>query len=216
MMEALVRHYETRDRIAIRHICCETADRGKPIGPSFHDRELFADLLTSYYTDYEPQSVWVAEHSGQVIGYVTGCLDSQRYRRITAWRIVPKAMWDAARRGSLWSAPSVRLLWAGFQTWLRGGFRIRHFLRDYPAHVHINLQEGFRGRQVGRQLVERFVEQVRDAGRPGVHASVRGDNPASCRFFERVGFSEVSRRSVTLPVNESYTIRDIIVYGKRC
>ncbi len=216
MTDVLIRHYDVRDRAAIRHICCETADRGKPVEPFFHDRELFADLLTSYYTDYEPQSAWVAECSGQVIGYVTGCLDSQRYRRITAWRIVPKAMWDVAQRGSLWSAPSVRLLWAGFQTWLRGGFRIRHFLRDYPAHLHINLQEGFRGQQVGRQLLERFVEQVRDAGRPGVHASVRGDNPASCRFFERVGFSEVSRRSVTLPVNESYTIRDTIVYGKRC
>lgn len=216
MTDVLIRRYERRDRGMIRHICCETADRGKPVEQFFHDRELFADLLTSYYTDYEPQSVWVAECSGQVIGYLTGCLDSQRYRRITAWRIVPKAMRRAARRGSLLSMPSIRLLWAGFQTWLRGGFRIRHFLRGYPAHLHVNLQEGFRGRQLGRQLVERFVEQICGAGKPGVHASVRGDNPASCRFFERLGFSEVSRRSVTFPVNESYAIRDTIVYGKQC
>ena len=47
-----VRPFEPRDRQAVRVICCDSADRGKPIEDLFPDRDLAADVLTAYYTDY--------------------------------------------------------------------------------------------------------------------------------------------------------------------
>jgi len=65
----LVRKYRPEDRDAVRWICCQTGMLGHPIDPVFQDRELFADYLTSYYTDMEPESCFVVEHRGKVVGY---------------------------------------------------------------------------------------------------------------------------------------------------
>jgi hypothetical protein len=63
----VVRKFEPRDREAVRCLCCQTGFLGKPIDPVFEDRELFADYLTSYYTDAEPESCFVLEHNGRVV-----------------------------------------------------------------------------------------------------------------------------------------------------
>ena len=55
------RKYRPSDRAAVRRLCCETGFIGNPIDPVFEDRELFADFLTAYYTDFEPESAFVVE-----------------------------------------------------------------------------------------------------------------------------------------------------------
>jgi hypothetical protein len=50
----VIRLYRPSDRDAVRRLCCETGYLGKAIDPVFEDRELFADYLTSFYTDWEP------------------------------------------------------------------------------------------------------------------------------------------------------------------
>ena len=67
-----VRPYAPRDRAVVRRLCCETGFLGKPIDPIFEDRELFADYLTAYYTDIEPESSFVLEQDGVVKGYLLG------------------------------------------------------------------------------------------------------------------------------------------------
>ena len=68
----VVRKFERRDRDDVRFLCCQTGFLGKPIDPVFQDRELFADYLTSYYTDIEPESCFVLEQNGRVVGYLLG------------------------------------------------------------------------------------------------------------------------------------------------
>src|SRR5262245_42467643 len=68
----LIRKYEARDQDAVRRICCETGFLGQPIDPLFEDRELFADYLTRYYTDKEPESSFVLEKNGEIRGYLLG------------------------------------------------------------------------------------------------------------------------------------------------
>ena len=91
-MGLTIRPYRQADRHAVRAIVCDTAERGGPVERFFHDREVFADLLTRYYTDWEPGSLWVAERDAWVVGYLTGCLDTRRYHRVMAWRIIPMAV----------------------------------------------------------------------------------------------------------------------------
>lgn len=195
----VIRPYDPRDREAIRRICCETADRGQPVEHFFGDREIFADLVTRYYTDDEPRSVWVAEYQGQAVGYLAGCTDSRRYWRVMTWSVIPRALVKALQRGSLWSHQVGAMLAAGFKTWLRGGFQRDVPFAAYPAHLHVNVQEGFRGQRVGHQLVERFLESVKAARLPGVHVAVSEENRSACQFFERLGFTMLSRWSVVRP-----------------
>jgi hypothetical protein len=68
----LIRGYRRSDREAVRKLCCETGFLGEPIDPVYQDRELFADFLTTYYTDHEPESCFLLEVNGTISGCFSG------------------------------------------------------------------------------------------------------------------------------------------------
>ncbi len=59
----------------------------------------------------------------------------------------------------------------------------------YPAQLHVNLAEDWRGKGVGRALVEAFCSHARAAGAPGVHVFT-GRGMRNVRFYEAAGFAE--------------------------
>jgi len=212
---AQIRPYEPRDRMALRQICSDTADAGQPIERIFPDREVFADLLTNYYTEFEPQSVFVADNAGEVVGYVTGSVDTKRFLRTMIWRIVPVVLVKALLRGTLWHPQTVRLFRANIGLWLKSGHRTGPTMDNYPAHLHINLREGFRGQQLGRRLVEKFCNHARAAGARGVHAGVSAENERGCHFFEELGFVELHREPRFRKPDNPTEILYTILYGKQ-
>ena len=201
----IVRPYEPRDRAAVREICCDTADGGEPVERFFPDRDVFADVLTRYYTDFAPATTWVAEQAGRVVGYLTGCMDTRRFLRTMALRIVPAALVKALVHGSLWHK-FVR------QNLRRPHSQRQSLLAEYPAHFHLNLRAGGRGQGTGRQLLEKFLEEARQAGVPGLHAGVSETNVAGRKFFERAGFVALAREDrVRTAAQPAFTI----LYGLR-
>jgi GNAT superfamily N-acetyltransferase len=213
--ETLIRLYRTADRQAVWDIACDTADRGKPIENFFPDRKLAAEMLMRYYTDYEPGALWVAECEKKVVGYLSGCLDSARYSRVMAWRIMPGCLVRAVLSGSLWRRETMRMFRAGVKSILRGGLRGDMPFADYPAHMHINLRDGYRGRHLGRRLIERFIEQARSERVKGIHASVLEDNRPAGEFFSRAGFSVVRRYPVFLPNDNAASIHYTLIFGRK-
>src|SRR5436190_7853909 len=67
-----LRKYQPADRARVRELCGDTGFLGNPIDPVFEDRELFADYLTAYYTDWEPESSFVLLVNGEIRGYLLG------------------------------------------------------------------------------------------------------------------------------------------------
>lgn len=59
----------------------------------------------------------------------------------------------------------------------------------YPAHLHINLADRYRGSGIGSALVARFCSDAAEAGAPGVHV-VTSRGARNVRFYERNGFRE--------------------------
>ncbi len=210
----VIRPYEARDRAAIREICCDTADAGKPMESFFPDREILADLVTRYYTDWEPERTWVAEEGTQVVGYVTGCFNTRRFVRVMACWLVPVTFCRALGRGTLWHPQVLKLIRTNLRNWLTGGLHRPVSLRDYPAHLHINLRQGSRGQNLGRQLLERFFEQARTAGVSGIHLGVSSENENGQKFFEALGFIPLGRQGRFRNPGTQRVI-STIVYGKR-
>lgn len=211
----MIRLYQSRDRAAIRQICCDTADKGEPVERFFQDREIFADLLTRYYTDFEPQETWVVESNGQVRGYLTGCLDTRRYRQRMAWKIIPAAVIRALGRGTFLHPQTWRVLGAGVRTFWMGGFQPHTWLDDYPAHLHINILKELRGRELGQRLMEKFIEDARGKKLKGIHLVTRGDNTPAQRFFERLGFKALARRQTSRLDHADHLPQESIIYGKK-
>ena len=191
----LIRPYEPRDRAAVRTICCDTADRGERVENFFPDREVFADLLTRYYTDHEPESCWVGEHAGEVCGYITGCLDTRRFIRVMAFSVAPRLLFKAVRRDLMKYPQAKQFIRGNLGLWIRGTKKSVNF-DEYPSHLHVNLKPGFRAKGLGGELVKRFLDQAKAAGSRGVHANVREDSERARAFFERLGFRAGDRHPV--------------------
>jgi len=131
------------------------------------------------------------------------------------WRIVPVVLVRALVRGTLWHPQTVRLFRANIGMWLKNGYRSGPTLDNYPAHLHVNLREGFRGQQLGRQLVEMFCQRARTAGARGVHAGVSAENARGRRFFEELGFIELHREARFRKPDSPGEILHTILYGKQ-
>ena len=209
-----VRPYEARDRAAVRQICADTADAGQPVESFFPDREVFADLLTNYYTQFEPQSTFVADNGGEVVGYLTGCLDTKRFLSLMKWRIVPAVLVKALLRGTLWHPQTMRLLRANLGLWFKSGHRTGPTLDDYPAHLHVNLRKGFRGQRLGQRLVAAFCERASAAGVRGIHAGVSAENAPARHFFEQLGFVELHGEPRLRKPDGSGDILYTIIYAR--
>ncbi len=67
-------------------------------------------------------------------------------------------------------------------------------LDDYPAHLHIDLQDRARGTGFGRLLIERLLLELRERGVAGVHLEVGDDNERAMGFYAHLGFVELQRR----------------------
>lgn len=213
-MSVVIRPYQLLDRPAIRQICADTADRGKPVENFFSDREVFADLMTCYYTDFEPQSVWVAEIDGRVIGYLSGCRDSRRYLRLMAGLIAPRALLRAIFRGVFLRKKTYRFIQAMLKSCMLGGLKRELSFNKYPAHLHIDIKEAFRGQNIGSRLMEKFFTQAKSSGANGVYLTVRQDNTAAGKFFEKMGFSIVNRYPMMMPEAGNFKLNYSVLYVK--
>jgi len=198
----------------IREIACDTADMGEPVESFFGDREVVVDLLTRYYTDYESESLWVAEYERKIIGYLTGSLNTRRYFRVMAWRLVPQIVIKSIFRGVFLRQDTWRLFNSAIKTGWLGGFRRNIPLDKYPAHLHLNIQKGFRSQDVGKRLVERFIEQVEVRGLRGIHLAVRQDNVRARKFFEHLGFVEITGYPTVYTRKGPHNIVYAVAYGK--
>lgn len=63
--------------------------------------------------------------------------------------------------------------------------------REYPAHLHIDLQERARGAGLGRTLVGRLLAELRSRQVAGVHLGVSADNANAIGFYSHLGFRQV-------------------------
>ena len=214
-MNVIIRPYKEDDRSTVRRISYETSDRGEQNRPIFSDPDVLADLLTRYYTDFEPQSLWVAEYAESVVGYISGCMDPGRYKMIVVLRVIPATIFRAIYNGALWREETWQLFGALLRNWFHGGFPRKVSDEEYPAHLHINIQGDFHGQEFGTKLMERFLLQAKSAGVHGVHAGVRESNIPAIRFFKNMGFLEVGSQAIFLPSSDGYRVRKTVIYGRR-
>jgi GNAT superfamily N-acetyltransferase len=180
---------------AVYELCCRTGDNGQPIAS---DRwPIFAKLWVEPYEKIFPHWTYVAQVRGIVIGYLTGCPDSRAFNKARFWRSalplfidVVRGRYPGSRDGRRFVKQFFGLEKAAEQAFPR---ELRRMLqRDYPAHLHMNVDAAWRGSGVGRKLVEAFFSDLRNAGVLGVHLYCGGD---PLEFYLHRGFKELGRVS---------------------
>jgi len=89
--------------------------------------------------------------------------------------LFPRLVWVAERGGRLVGHVCGALDCSGGTGWI----------------LNLAVQAHSRGRGVGEQLVRSVIEELRADGAHAVRTTLRPDNDAAIRLFERVGFSAV-------------------------
>lgn len=188
-----IRPYESRDREAVRRLCCETGFLGKPIDPVFEDRELFADYLTAYYTDIEPESSFVLEQDGVVKGYLLG---SRRPLR---------QQWHSFFH-------NLRLFAAGIHRYRRYNQATRDFIRwilknswrEVPAaprktaHFHFNVLPEAQSFAGTHTLLNAYFDYLKAHGEKAVFGQmVTFESRRGAKVIERFGFRVIEKKEIT-------------------
>lgn len=183
----IVRSYQSADRQALFQIAGDTAFFGDPVEAFLDDRKLFFDTFYRYYVDYEPEYAWVACTDGQVVGFLTGCVDTITQRKRLITRILPSVVWRALQGGYQLQRKSWCYVRALVLSTLRSE-QTHVDLRVYPAHLHLNIAASMRGYGLGKRLMKAYLGQLAELHVPGVHLSTTSMNETACRLYEKTGF----------------------------
>jgi len=153
-----VRQYRDDDREEVRRVCCETGFLGGPIDPIYHDRQLFADLFTKPYLDYEPEWTLVVESGGRIAGYLMGsvCPSFQRTLMLSGFQTACKML------GRLLAGKySVHPRSEQFVRWLLiKGLMEQPKHPENAGHLHMNLERHLRWGWVARRLLSMYEDML--------------------------------------------------------
>jgi GNAT superfamily N-acetyltransferase len=188
-----IRSYRKTDREAVRQLCCDTGFLGTPIDPVYGDRELFADFLTTYYTDWEPESSFVIEINGEIRGYLLGSRKPLRNQLYSFWQNISLFL-KALTRYFRYNVVSRRFVrWILMNGW-----------REVPAaprrvpHFHINLLPDARKMSTTRALMSAYLSYLYRCGEKRVYGQiVTFESRRGEQMFERYGFKVLNRAEIT-------------------
>ncbi len=188
---------EREDWKFIREVCCATANSGGPIDPARWP--FFGEWWVGAYERLRPEWAYLATDTATAtdtkLGYLTGCPDTSRFDR-EKWWLSDLPLYFKIRMGAFTANADTdrwRRRFEGKEKWPEACFNrdtTREVLEKYPAHLHINLLPAARGTGTGRMLIERYAEDLRGIGVPGIHLYC-GQGPLE--FYFKTGFTEVDR-----------------------
>lgn len=188
-----VRSYEPRDREAVRRLCCETGFLGKPIDPVFEDRELFADYLTSYYTDVEPEACYVLEQDGVVKGYLLGSRRPFR-QQVHSFFHNLRLFVTGMSRYPRYNKPTRE-----FIAWI-----LKNSWKEVPAaprrtaHFHFNVLPEAQSIAGTHLMMNLYFDFLRSRGEKAVFGQmVTFESRRGARVLERFGFHVLEKREIT-------------------
>ena len=188
-----IRKFQPADRARVRELCCETGFLGKPIDPVFEDRELFADYLTAYYTDWEPESAFVLLVNGDIRGYLLGSRRPLRQQIYNLYNNVALFLRGIFRYPRYHAASKKFVHWILRQAW-----------REVPAsprrtaHFHINLLADARSVANTRALMDSYLRYLHEKGERRVFGQmVVFEDRRGTKMFERYGFKVLNKMEIT-------------------
>jgi hypothetical protein len=181
------------DRAQVRDLCCETGFLGNAIDPVFEDRELFADYLTAYYTDWEPESAFVLLVNGEIRGYLLGSRHSFRQQLYNLYNNAALLLRGTVRYPKYRAASKKFVRWVLTQAWKEVPQAPRR-----TAHFHINLLPDARQVATTRALMDSYLAYLRVHGERAVYGQmVVFEDRRSTKMFERYGFRVLNKTEIT-------------------
>ena len=187
MEEIIIRHYCEPDRDAVRNIAWDTAFMGEPADSFFSGKDILVDFLTKYFTDYEPESCFVAQDGSQVVGYLLGAKDNTAAENIFRAKILLRLLLQAFVKGYFLKRKNIAFFYYFLLSFLKLELVLPDAFGEYPAILHINVQAGYRGKFIGSRLMDAYFGYLTKENIPGVRLATMSDGAGE--FFKKCGLN---------------------------
>ena len=140
------------------------------------ERNYLLNSYCDYYIDCEPQTCFAAvDENGTAQGYVICAPDFGRFIKQA------KPYIRQAKK-------------SGFDHYYEGiaeRLALRAFSHSYPAHFHIDINEGFQGEGTGTRLMNTLLDTLKNKNVKGVMLITGSGNDGAIRFYKRLGFRTI-------------------------
>lgn len=187
--------FENKYRNNIRNLFCETAFMGLPLEKGFCDKEVYTDIETKYYTDYEAESCFVALKDKKFIGYLIGCKNQKRYDILNPIICAPSAIKGIYRflTRKYDKKTSQLIRW-----FFKEGYNQIPAVPNNAAHFHINLEKSCRTEGIGSRLVETFEDEIKQTEIKKCFVQVLySKKMGALNFFKKIGYEEFDSKRFT-------------------
>ena len=187
---AAIRPYQPEDLDDLYRICLATGDSGADAADMYRDPRVLGHIYAGAYGMFASETAFVVEDSQGVGGYIVGALDTRAFEaRLEAqW-------WPTLRPRYADPSGTPHRDWSADE---RAAFLIHHpfpaprrVVELFPSHLHINLLPRLQGQDLGRSLIDLWLETVRRMGSRGVHLGVSPVNTRAIRFYLAYGLDRL-------------------------
>lgn len=169
-----IRNFEEKDREHVREICIRTAPANAV--KTEKGRKYILTMYCDYYIDCCFEYCFVAaDENDRAVGYIL-CAPSYEAYKKDFKKYIRKIFSFSFYRGVA----------AFFESKISG-----RFLPDYPAHMHIDILDGYQRMGIGTQLVDALRKKLKNEKIPGVMLVVGADNKKGRSFYNKYGFSQL-------------------------
>jgi len=175
----------------IYDICLRTGASGEDATGQFADPRLLGEVYAGPYVRFSPDLAFVLDGGADAgaVGYVLGVVDTAAFEDE-----LERSWWPELRRRYPRDAFPEGSPDAGVVGLIHEPRRTApELLREYPAHLHVDVLPEAQGGGNGRRLIGTLVDALRDAGARGVHLGVAADNVRAQGFYEHLGFRRVEQ-----------------------
>lgn len=189
-----IRAFSHKDLDSLYEICLKTAAAGADGSELYRNApRSVGDLYAAPYAAFAPELVHILEDADGACGYVLGVADTAAFEEWLEDHWFPlmrdRYPWPDGDPAGFTAAE--RLMRRFHRPVPRESAAL---VRDYPAHLHIDILPRGQGRGNGQGLMATFLNALRSRGVPGVHLGLGLRNERALRFYTRLGFVELEKR----------------------
>lgn len=188
-----IRNYHITDLSALYKICLQTANNGSDASSLLKDSDLAGHLFAAPYAFFEPELCFILSLDANPYGYVLGAKNS-----VDFLEKCEKNWFPQLRKRFTLPDEKDKSLQSNFIRFLHQKQDLTVGLKDYPAHLHIDILPAAQGKGYGRQLIQAFVDQLKVLNIKGVHLIVSKQNSSAIGFYEHIGFQELKNYGESL------------------
>ncbi len=169
---AIIKPYEEKYYKDVQQVCLNTGPAAALTDPKVRDFILYT--FCNYYIEQEPDNVFVLvdEETDTAQGYVFGAMNFRKY--LKKFKPYLKKVKETGR-DNYFEAIAEILGHAVFS------FR-------YPSHLHIDINEPYRGNGNGSKMISTLADHMKSKGAKSIMLIVGTGNVRGINFYKKNGF----------------------------